>query len=282
MAESMIRVKRRGYTVLQNEMLKDSRLSLKTKGLFAVMLSLPPAWDFTVAGLARINGVGRDAIRSSLAELEEAGYLTREQAHGERGTFAGNVYVVREVSSAPLEDEQGADEEPLEAPLPENPATVEEGENPPLPGYPSAGEPSAGEPLPDNPTQLNEDLSKDLSNIPPIVPHEDGGQRGKKKKRRAEKTVPGWKPERFEKFWRFYPRHEDRVSAVREWDRLKPSDELIDAIARALIWQIKDPGWPVPYACRYLKNQRWLDEPFNPVPTKPPGRVVEKDGVPVW
>ena len=72
------------------------------------------------------------------------------------------------------------------------------------------------------------------------------------------------KPERFEKFWAYYPRHEDRVSAVREWDRLKPGDELIDAIARALLWQTKEPDWPVPYACRYLRNQRWTDEPPRP------------------
>lgn len=94
--------------------------------------------------------------------------------------------------------------------------------------------------------------------IPPIVP-----QGGPPKKKKA-KSVPAWKPERFEKFWAYYPRHEDRVSAVREWDRLKPGDELIDAIARALLWQTKDPDWPVPYACRYLRNQRWTDEPPRP------------------
>lgn len=93
-----------------------------------------------------------------------------------------------------------------------------------------------------------------IDHIPPIVPQ--GGQ-GKKK----AKSIPTWKPERFEAFWKFYPRHEDRVSAVREWDRLKPSDELIDQIARALLWQTKNPDWPTPYACRYLRNQRWTDEP---------------------
>lgn len=96
--------------------------------------------------------------------------------------------------------------------------------------------------------------------IPPIVP-----QGGPRKKKRS-KSIPKWKPERFEKFWSYYPRHEDRVSAVREWDKLKPEDALIDQIARALLWQTKDPDWPVPYACRYLKNQRWTDEPPKPKP----------------
>lgn len=83
----------------------------------------------------------------------------------------------------------------------------------------------------------------------------------KPKKKRAPKSIPTWKPERFEAFFKFYPRHEDRVSAVREWDRLQPDDALIDAIARALKWQVRAEDWPAPYACRYLRNQRWLDEP---------------------
>lgn len=91
--------------------------------------------------------------------------------------------------------------------------------------------------------------------IPPIVP-----QGGRPKKKRNPKSVPVWKPERFEAFWKFYPRHEDRVSAVREWDRLKPEDALIDTIARALKRQVQNKDWAVPYACRYLRNQRWLDE----------------------
>ena len=91
--------------------------------------------------------------------------------------------------------------------------------------------------------------------IPPIVP-----QGGQPKKKRNPKSVPTWKPERFEAFWKFYPRHEDRVSAVREWDRLKPEDALIDTIARALKRQVQNKDWAVPYACRYLRNQRWLDE----------------------
>ncbi|HJC00051.1 MAG TPA: helix-turn-helix domain-containing protein [Candidatus Flavonifractor merdavium] len=109
-----------------------------------------------------------------------------------------------------------------------------------------------------------------IDHIPPIVPQ--GGQAKKKK----AKSVPKWKPERFEKFWAFYPRHEDRVSAVREWDRLKPSDQLIDEIARALLWQTKDKDWATPYACRYLKNQRWMDEPSKPSVPQPPSRPAAR------
>ena len=104
-----------------------------------------------------------------------------------------------------------------------------------------------------------ETVTDQLDNTPYSPPQGDKPE--EKKKQRRPKSVPQWKPERFEAFWAYYPRHEDRVSAVREWDRLKPSDELIDQIARALLWQTKTPDWPTPYACRYLKNQRWTDEP---------------------
>ena len=43
--------------------LRDAGLSLKTKGLFAIILSLPEDWDYSVAGLATVAGCGRDAIR---------------------------------------------------------------------------------------------------------------------------------------------------------------------------------------------------------------------------
>ena len=65
--------KTKNYTVMSNYHLNDPRLSLKAIGLLSKILSLPEAWDYTVAGLARICREGRDAVRSALAELEEAG-----------------------------------------------------------------------------------------------------------------------------------------------------------------------------------------------------------------
>ena len=84
----MIQIQRSGgYTVLPNGILRDTGLSLKTKGLFAIILSLPEGWDYSVAGLATVAGCGRDAIRGALKEMEAAGYLTRQRAHGEGGKY---------------------------------------------------------------------------------------------------------------------------------------------------------------------------------------------------
>ena len=73
---SIIRVnKTDNYTVMSNEHLRDKRLSLKAKGLMSEMLSLPDDWDYSVAGLARINKESASAIETALKELKEAGYL---------------------------------------------------------------------------------------------------------------------------------------------------------------------------------------------------------------
>ena len=277
MAESIIRLERRsGFTVLPTQMLRDPRLSLKTKGLFAVMLSLPERWEYSVSGLAHINQVGRDTIRTALKELEDAGYLTRERTHGAGGKFAGNVYIIREESSIPV-------------PSSENPAMAD---LEPSSGFPTSDKPTPDKPSLENPPQSNIDRSSIDLIDPPKAPQGGPPDEKPKRRRRAAKSAPTWKPDRFEGFWAYYPRHEDRVSAVEEWDRLQPSDELIDTMGRALTHQLQTESWRagigIPYACRWLKKRRWEDVPYQgPAPTPPAvggggGRVIECEEVRPW
>lgn len=137
-----LQIKRKaGYTVLPNAVLRDDRLNLQTKGLFCMMLSLPDGWEFSVKGLATLAVCSRDKIRAALENLEAAGYLLREQARTETGSFAGNIYV--------LYDEV----------------------QPPLPGFPATGKPATEKPLPGNPTQVNkEEVTKEKRT--PIAPKE--------------------------------------------------------------------------------------------------------------
>lgn len=44
--------KTRDYTVMANHHLRNTKLSLKAKGLLSLMLSLPEDWDYTTKGLA--------------------------------------------------------------------------------------------------------------------------------------------------------------------------------------------------------------------------------------
>lgn len=249
--ETIITVRpRTGFTVLPNRTLRDNRLSLKTRAILAIMFSLPEDWDYTAAGLSAICGAGRDAVRSALRELEEYGYLTRVQRHDASGHFSRNEYIVT--------DEPASE---ADAPLTGFPATVE----------PSAGEPSPDEPMTENPTQQN----KDCTNTPYSPPRGDGAPARKKAAKRggSPKAAPDWKPERFARFWDYYPRGESKQAAIRAWDKLRPSDELIDEMAAALVRQVASESWQagvgIPYASNWLNNQRWTDVPKDPPRPRP-------------
>ena len=254
MSESVITVKlRKGFTVLPNSTLRDNRLSLKTRAILAIMVSMPDDWDYTVSGLATICDVGKDAVRTSLRELEACGYLIRKQQHNEAGHFRRNEYIVTDEPTG-------------------------EGDTP-LSGYPSTAEPSTGEPLTDNPTQQN----KDCTNNPYSPPKGDGAVDPSKKnnrRSRGPKIVPEWKPERFARFWDYYPRGENKQRAIQAWDRLKPSDELIDEMAQALKRQMQSDSWRagvgIPYASTWLNNRRWEDE-IKTSPTSVPGSAWAED-----
>lgn len=116
-----------------------------------------------------------------------------------------------------------------------------------------------------DPLSAKKTMSNVLDNniLPPKSP-----PRGRRTKSTAE-----WKPERFEGFWKFYPRGEGRQAAIRAWDRLRPDDALIVEIGRALTAQKASPEWMagigIPHASTYLNQQRWTDEVRKSVDAAP-------------
>ena len=133
------------YTVMSNYHLRDKRLSLKAKGLLSQMLSLPEDWDYTLAGLCYINRESKDAIRTAIHELEQAGYIRRRQTIDSGGKFAGNEYTIYERPQEPPSGEPSSEK-------------------------PSSGNPTTGKPMPENPTQQNiEKQNTDQSNTDSIL-----------------------------------------------------------------------------------------------------------------
>lgn len=118
--------KTKDFTVMSNYHLRDKNLSLKAKGLLSQMLSLPEEWDYTLAGLACINKESKDAIRSAVNELEQAGYITRRQTTTEGGRFGCNEYLIRErpVLPSPLPESPTTDSTPTAIPMSENPTQL--------------------------------------------------------------------------------------------------------------------------------------------------------------
>lgn len=189
-------IKTKDYTVINNYLCKDRRLSLKGKGLLTVMLSLPEDWDYTIRGLSAILLEGERAISSTLKELEALGYLERNVLRNKRGIITDTEYIIYEQPKNPVK----IDEEP--------------------PKY--AGLPQADFPLvdsadvesshPDNGGQLNTNKlnTKELNNILSSA-------------KEAEPEIPVT-----------YEEAHDRITENIEYDRLlitNPEDmEMIDEI----------------------------------------------------
>ena len=233
---------REPFTVLYKSAIRDTRLSFEMLGFLTYMLDKPPDWEFTSSGMAKERGVGLAQVRRLVGLLEKAGYLLREQAHDDGGKFAKNVYVLQE--KPPLSRNQ-YDGEPLKSPLS---------------GNADIGETRQREkPLSVSATQSKNVETKAYNNPPYSPPKGDGAEPRKQR----SKTTPTWKPERFEGFWAYYPRGENRMGAVRAWDRLKPDDALIETIGRALQVLKASPAWRdgvgIPYAATFLNGRRWED-----------------------
>lgn len=124
--------------------------------------------------------------------------------------------------------------------------------------------------------------NKNINNTPQSPP---GGERAEEKapkrkgktpakgqpeSKKAPPAMPDWKPERFAKFWDYYPavdetgRKPARARAAKAWDKLRLDDDTIDRMAAALRDQKKSKLWKrkvgIPYASTWLNGRMWEEE----------------------
>ena len=104
--------------------LRDTRLSLKAIGLFSIILSLPPEWNCSIAGLAATTRDGIATVRAALDELETCGYLTRRRLRSEDGRLESSEYTFYEIPYTEKTDQEKPDQDnPVQAmPAQEMPA----------------------------------------------------------------------------------------------------------------------------------------------------------------
>jgi biotin operon repressor len=94
------------FTQVPNAWLRDKKLSLGAKGLIAQLLSHAPGWRISQESLGRDNGIGRDAIRTLINELLDAGYLSRsdDRERNEKGYLGGFTYTTTDPVAYPTLD----------------------------------------------------------------------------------------------------------------------------------------------------------------------------------
>ena len=185
---SVFRVqKTKNYTVMSNHHLKDTRLSLKSKGLLSVMLSLPEEWDYTAKGLSSICKEGIDAINAAVKELEQEGYIKRTRVRNAKGQLTTTEYVIyeepqlEESVSIPTRENPIVDRNnhsPANTditsfePKRENPVLDKNNRKTPKLENPILEKPILEKPILENPHQLNtKELNTNKSNTIPSFTH---------------------------------------------------------------------------------------------------------------
>jgi len=84
-------------------------------------------------------------------------------------------------------------------------------------------------------------------------------------KEQAPKLDPVQK-DRFEEFWKLYPRKRNKYDAMRAWEVIKPDSELFEQIMSGLRKAVNSKEWKqddgryIPYPATWLRKCRWLDE----------------------
>lgn len=101
-----IQPRERGFAIVSNEILKDTRMSGEARHLLALLLSYSDKWVFRETHLRRLCGtidengkekpVGRAKWSRMTGELKDLGYLEISRTRGERGHFTGWTWFIKE------------------------------------------------------------------------------------------------------------------------------------------------------------------------------------------
>ena len=81
--------KKDDFTVIGNDLIRDTRLSTAAFYLIVFVLHLPDGWEFSLRGLSAVTGLKEGRLTAALKELKKYGYLkvTKENSAEHTGTF---------------------------------------------------------------------------------------------------------------------------------------------------------------------------------------------------
>lgn len=218
------------WAVLPAEIRYDPELPAAAKILYAEISSLTSERGYCYATnryFMELYGMSESTLQRHLRKLEQRGCIVIHDGDG--GSKIRKIYAgVNPLAQTPRKNEGG----PLQK--------------------------CGGSPRKNEGDIKKESKKEDQNHKPP-----SGGKRVNTTARR-KKAVCEWKPELFERFWRAYPRGEDKAAARYEWDEIRPTLELMKEMSAALSRQKESEEWRrgvgIPYACRWLRDRRWEDE----------------------
>lgn len=77
----------------ESRYIDDPALSLKAKGLMALLLALPPDFNPTMGNLVGLSRDGTSALSAAMGELKAAGYIKAWQERDPKSSFFGESAV---------------------------------------------------------------------------------------------------------------------------------------------------------------------------------------------
>jgi len=141
------------YVIVDKAFLLNEKISLKAKGLLALLLSYPDNWQFYEAEIVQHAADKANSLSSGLKELIENGYIVRKLGKDETGKFKGYEYHIYE---KPITEKPITEKPIMENPITENPITEK-----PIMENPITEKPITEKPITENPVLLN---NKDTKN----------------------------------------------------------------------------------------------------------------------
>ena len=268
------------FTMVPNQILRDSRLSWGARGLMAFIVAQKPGYSLSRQELIEASRMGRMGVKSLIDELQELGYLEISQSR-EGGKFGSSIMVAKLPGVSHSEPLSGLPSavEPTTVSLhtPLNTKVINNTNLPPI--VPRDAEVvSATEPLRADVLTDYDDLGTEA--IVKIKPDTQQHWRKAGEVVQVSNANTPQKPQNaplsdFETFWALVPRRVGKKAAERAWravERRGESQEAIDgmrAYAKAFAQSGTDLKY-VPHPSTWLNRRGWEDDLQAVFPSRKP------------
>lgn len=234
------------YAMIPNAFARSSTIPARAKTVYLYIRSHRTGWSLSTDRIADALGMSPTTVKAAIRDLEQAGWVTRTQVHGDGGTFGNCEYTVH---SMPVD--RGTDSVPRTVVQKTAGGLTDDGKSDPH-----------KKTIPSKKTKGEEDQ-------PPVVPQRgtgDGGEVALIEESEAKSSYPA----AFERWWDDYPKKTGKRDAYRKWTAAKKgigADELhtrlLDRLPGLIATQQRDPRY-VPNPATWL-NQGRYDDPVEEV-----------------
>jgi hypothetical protein len=82
------------FTQIPNSWARDERLGYRARGILLLLMSHQDGWKISLEHLANDGPDGITAVRTAIQQLQESGYLKRNQIRNERNQIEGSEWIL--------------------------------------------------------------------------------------------------------------------------------------------------------------------------------------------